>query len=74
MMINNRLKELIDASGKTMYAVAKETGLNYQTVHSLAVGNANRVDLKTLEKLCKALGVKVGDILVYEESETPTVR
>lgn len=47
--------------------VSAGADLSYPTAHEWIRGKVLRVDLNILEKWCKYLGVKPGDILVYEE-------
>ncbi len=43
--------------------VARATGLNRSTVTALYDEKATRIDLETIEKLCKHFGCEVGDLL-----------
>jgi putative transcriptional regulator len=52
--------------GLTIATTAKLAGLNYDTVANLYHGNAKRIDLGTLDALCRALDVEPGDLLEYE--------
>ena len=78
MAIENRIRHVINERGTTIYRVAKDTGLTYQTVHNLAnpEKELSRIDMATLGKLCSYLNAEVGELFVYQrnESETPTPR
>jgi len=50
---------------KELAAIA---GLHYQTVLN-ALGDPQRIDFDTLDKLCKALGCQPGDLIKYKENE-----
>ena len=71
--IVNRLAEVKAAKEKhegksiTWEQVAGETGLAYTTVLRWAKNQIDRYDDKALAKFCEYFGVKVGDILMYEE-------
>jgi len=45
--------------------VARLSGLSYQTVFDLHHGKAQRIDLVTLDKMCRALEVDVGELFEY---------
>ena len=49
----------------TFAAVARETGLHFDTVANLANNKTQRYDAPVLDALCLALGVDVGDLLVH---------
>lgn len=55
MPIENRLSQLIEEKGLSMYALAKQANLTYPTVFNLAHKKTTRIDLETLDKLCTAL-------------------
>lgn len=48
------------------FVLAKETGLNYSICHRLWNENQQRVDLKTLERLCEVLSAKPGQFFEYD--------
>jgi DNA-binding Xre family transcriptional regulator len=56
---------VLEEQGKTRYWLAKETDITEPAIYRLAEpGRAvTRIDARTLEKLCRALGVGIGDIL-----------
>lgn len=43
--------------------VARESGLNRSTISSLYHEKATRIELETIEKICKVFGCSVGDML-----------
>lgn len=43
--------------------VARETGLNRNTITLLYKENATRIDIETLEKICDLFNCSVGDLL-----------
>jgi putative transcriptional regulator len=69
-MIMNRLSTLMGARRLTMLDVARMSGLNYRTVRELYHARARRIDFETLDKLCAALEVGVGDLLEHQPSTT----
>ena len=68
-MIENRLSRLLGERRLSIAELGRRTGIPYTSLHALYHGTATRVDLKTLDRLCRALGVGVGDILEYREAE-----
>ena len=48
---------------------ARQSGLNRSTISLLYHGNATRVDLEALEKLCKVFNCSVGEMLELKDGE-----
>ena len=65
--IENRVRQVIESRGHSLYRVAKDTGLTYQTVHNLAnpEKELKHINMETLEKLCSYLNVEVGELFVF---------
>ncbi len=63
-MIKTRLNELLAEREKTLYWLAQTTGVRYATLWQMSRNEVALVNLKTLDKICKALGVEPGDVLV----------
>lgn len=63
-MERNRIKDLLDQQGKTMYWLAKETGLSNQAILDLV----NSEDIpggtrwRTMKIIARALGVNIEDL------------
>jgi DNA-binding Xre family transcriptional regulator len=72
-MIINRVPYLVNRKFEqenrrvNLSEIQKDTRLTYSTVYRWMFGNIHRYDAPAIEAWCKYLGVKVGDILVYEE-------
>ena len=60
-MIEIRVSELLD--GRTFYWLAKQTSISHTTLWRLKKGKAFGINFDTLEKLCRALQCKPGDVL-----------
>jgi len=58
-----RLKELRQARGWTQATFAAKVGLSHEYIARLETGHHDPPPLSTLEKLAKALKVKVGKLL-----------
>jgi len=64
-MIRCYLSRLMGEHKLKIADVARETGLNRNTVTLLYKETATRVDLDAIEKLCKLFNCAVGDLLEY---------
>jgi putative transcriptional regulator len=51
---------------KSQLALAEASGINPSQVGPLVRGTVRRLDLATLERLCKALSCQPGDLLRYD--------
>lgn len=71
-MIRNRVAELLGARRQKMADLARGTGLSRNTVQRLYHGSADRIDLDTVDRLCRYFGVGVGEIFVYVPDENPS--
>ena len=68
-MIENKLSRLLGERRMSISELQRRTGLAYTTLHALYHGRTDRIDLDTLDRICRALGVGVGDILEYRQDE-----
>ena len=50
----------------TQQQIANATGLPLSVVNGLATGRSQRVDFKTLDRLCSFFRVQPGELLVWE--------
>jgi DNA-binding Xre family transcriptional regulator len=68
-VIRWRLPELLEKRGWTAYRLAQETGLTVPAAYRLAKEGRElqRLDMETLDTLCRVLRVKPGQLLTYEE-------
>lgn len=58
---------LLEEKGKTKYWLANEIGYEYASLLKLSQNSTRSIQFEILEKLCKALDCKVGDILIIED-------
>jgi len=65
-MIKIRINEVLQEKGRTLYWLAKETGIRYATVWNMAKGNQSKLHLDALDRICEVLECKPGDLLVRE--------
>jgi putative transcriptional regulator len=68
VMIENRLSRILGERRMSIAELERQTGVPYTSLFELYHGRAKRVDIKTLDRICKALGVSVGDILEYRDT------
>jgi len=62
-MVRLMVKEVAQREGiRNPLDLATRTGLHYQTVYSLWRGESKQIGLKTIEKLCRTLGVRPGQL------------
>lgn len=68
-MIRCHLARLMGERKMKIVDVARETGLNRNTVTLLYKETAQRIDLEALEKLCVLFQCEVGELLEYVPQE-----
>jgi putative transcriptional regulator len=75
-MIEVRLKDLLAARGRTRYWLAQETGIQFKTLARIEQAEAsNRIELRVLDEICRALECQPGDILVrVDDSKAESTR
>ena len=71
-MIKIRLSEVLVEREQTLYWLWKQTGIRYATVWQLGKGEASRLNLDVLDRICEVLQCQPGDLLV--RVETPKKR
>lgn len=62
-MIRCELSTLLGMKKLKVADVARDTGINKNTLHRLYNETATRVELDVVDKLCEYLNVEVGDLL-----------
>jgi putative transcriptional regulator len=70
-MIKCRLSRLLGDRKMHLLELQRQTGIAYSTLHRLYHEKSTRIDLAVIDILCKALGVKVGDLFEYVEETRP---
>lgn len=70
-MIRCHLSRLMGERKLKIADVARETGLNRNTVTLLYKETATRVDLDAVDRLCALFGCAVGDLFEYLTPERP---
>ncbi len=62
-MIKCNLAKMMGERKMKIADVARETGLNRNTITLLYKENATRIDIEALEKICDLFNCSVGDLL-----------
>jgi DNA-binding phage protein len=57
--IIDQVRAAIEGSGRTMYALAAESGISQSTLSKFLSGSRPNLTIETLAKLCDALGLVV---------------
>lgn len=66
-MVRCHLARLMGERKMKIVDVARETGLNRNTVTLLYKETAQRIDLDAIEKLCRLFECEVGDLLEIQK-------
>lgn len=66
-MVKLTLDKYLDAQGITRYALAQKTGIRYAIVDNYYKNKVVRYDSDVLDRICRALGCNISDIVTYEE-------
>ena len=61
-----RVKQLREARGLTQEGFAEKSGLDYKYYQSVEAGRKRDIRLSTLEKLAKACGLELWELLNFE--------
>ena len=62
-MIAVQLNRVLNDRQRTLYWLAKESGIPYATVWRLNRGEISRIGLEVLDRICEVLECEPGDIL-----------
>jgi DNA-binding Xre family transcriptional regulator len=57
-----RIKELAEAQGLNITTLSRKAKLAYSTTHDLWHGQIKQLNIKTLDRVAHALGVRVSDL------------
>jgi len=64
-MVTLALRALLRRRHLTPYRVAREAGVSLHTIYRLTAGRARRIELGTIDRLCRALRCRPGDLFSY---------
>ncbi len=65
-VIKIQLEQLLKKQGKTLYWLAKQTGISYNALAKINKNDVTRLELDTIEKICVSLGCEASDLLAIE--------
>jgi putative transcriptional regulator len=65
-VVKIQLQKLLEGKGKTLYWLAKETGISYNALAKISKNEVTRLELETIEKICISLECKTGELLELE--------
>jgi len=57
------LKEVLEKRGISSYALARDSGVNYVTIHKIVHGQKKGITFEVLGKICECLGVSPNEII-----------
>lgn len=70
-MIQVRLRDLLEARGKSRNWLSQASGIEYKTLMRIErAESSNRIELRVLDALCRTLECQPGDLLVFLDEET----
>ena len=65
-MIKCHLSRILGERKQKIAEVARDTGINRNTLHRLYNETATRVELDVIDQLCRYLDIQVGELLILE--------
>lgn len=68
-MVKTRIEEALAECGRSLYWLAKESGITYTALWNLKERRTDGITFSLLDSICKALDCQPGDILVRVEGE-----
>ena len=66
-MIISNLAVLLAESKLKVADLVRSTGINKSTLHKLYNDESVRIDFETIDKICIALDIEVGDLLIFKK-------
>ena len=74
MAVRLRIDELLEERGRTLYWLAKESGVDYQGLYRFKTNKAHGIRFHALEGICKALECSPGDLIVLVNDKPASKR
>ncbi|PKO37516.1 MAG: XRE family transcriptional regulator [Betaproteobacteria bacterium HGW-Betaproteobacteria-6] len=68
-MVRCHLSRMMGERKMKIVDVARETGLHRNTITLLYNETATRIDLETIDGLCKLFSCKIGDLFEYSSTD-----
>ena len=71
-MVKLQLEELLKERGKTLYWLASPNGadVEYNSLWRLKEGRSKSISFELIDRLCKALECKPGDLFEYSQDKS----
>ena len=66
-MIKNNLPKILGEKYIKVAELARITGLDYTGLWKFYKGKTKMIEFATIDKICKALGISVGELFEYIE-------
>lgn len=68
-MYKLNVKNLLDATGKSQYWLAKQTGISANNISKIYNGETVNIRLETINKLCNVLNCTPGDLFKKDDTK-----
>ena len=72
-MIISNLAVLLAERKLNVADLVRSTGINKSTLHKLYNDESARIDFETIDKICIALDIEVGDLLIFKKNDNNQV-
>ena len=72
-MIISNLAVLLAERKLKVADLVRSTGINKSTLHKLYNDESARIDFETIDKICIALDIEVGDLLILKKNDNNQV-
>jgi putative transcriptional regulator len=66
-VIKIQLERILKEQDKTLYWLAKQTGISYNALAKINKNDVTRLELDTIEKICDSLNCNIGDLLEVQK-------
>jgi len=66
-MVKLTLDVYLDNKGITRYQLAKDTGIKFQIIDNYYKNRVVRYDSDVIDRICRALGCNISDLIKYQE-------
>ena len=68
-MVIVKIKELLEKKHKTKYWLIKNMETSYQSFTKLMNNETTSIEFDTIDRICRLLKCKIGDIIEYVEDD-----
>ncbi|MFR2838538.1 MAG: helix-turn-helix domain-containing protein [Zhenhengia sp.] len=67
MRVTNNIIAILEQQGKTIYWLAKECDMKYESVHRLANNKTESIKFENMASICTALGCTLNDLFTISD-------